>query len=278
MSLEKRDTLSRMALWTHHVVQHRSPVTGVELMTISSNHQFPRHAHDQFGIGVIQRGVQRSWSGIGQVEAVAGDVIMVNPGEIHDGIPIARRIREWRMIYFDPKRLAKELEGETTCCFEVARPVAQDQLLARHFEPLFEALIDLNVDHLAREENLLESLMYALRQYGAHRSSDRQKPCVARALKRIDRAPEMPVSLSELAALSDLSRFQLLRAFTAAVGITPHAYVIQRRARLAKRFLAKGFSPAHAAAQSGFADQSHMTRAVVRQFGITPRRYQAAVI
>src|SRR5260370_21382850 len=109
MSLEKRDTLSRMALWTHHVVQHRSPVTGVELMTISSNHQFPRHAHDQFGIGVIQRGVQRSWSGIGQVEAVAGDVIMVNPGEIHDGIPIARRIREWRMIYFDPRRLAKRL-------------------------------------------------------------------------------------------------------------------------------------------------------------------------
>jgi AraC-like DNA-binding protein len=28
--------------------------------------------------------------------------------------------------------------------------------------------------------------------------------------------------------------------------------------------------------QAGFADQSHMTRAFVRQIGVTPSRYQAA--
>jgi AraC-like DNA-binding protein len=29
--------------------------------------------------------------------------------------------------------------------------------------------------------------------------------------------------------------------------------------------------------EAGFADQSHMTRAFRRQFGVTPARYQAAV-
>ena len=56
-------------------------------MTLASNHHFPRHSHDQFGVGVITFGAPRSWSGVGHVEASAGDVIMVNPGEMHDGAP-----------------------------------------------------------------------------------------------------------------------------------------------------------------------------------------------
>ena len=57
-------------------------------MTLFSNHTFPRHSHDQFGIGIMTSGAQRSWSVIGQVESEAGDVIMVNPGEMHDGMPV----------------------------------------------------------------------------------------------------------------------------------------------------------------------------------------------
>jgi AraC-like DNA-binding protein len=42
--------------------------------------------------------------------------------------------------------------------------------------------------------------------------------------------------------------------------------------------LADGQTPAQAATQAGFADQSHMTRAFVRQLGITPHRYGAAIV
>jgi AraC-like DNA-binding protein len=85
------------------------------------------------------------------------------------------------------------------------------------------------------------------------------------------------VSLAELAAQSGISRFQLLRSFTREVGITPHAYLVQRRVRHARQLLADGQPPVQAALEAGFADQSHMTRAFARQLGITPSRYQAAV-
>ena len=84
-------------------------------------------------------------------------------------------------------------------------------------------------------------------------------------------------SVAELAALSGVSRFQLLRGFSREVGITPHAYIIQRRVILAQRFLADGQTAAEAATQAGFSDQSHMTRAFVRQVGVTPGCYRAAV-
>ena len=83
---------------------------------------------------------------------------------------------------------------------------------------------------------------------------------------------------SDRAALSGVSRFQLLRGFAREVGATPHAYLIQRRVHLVQKLLALGCNPAEAALRAGFADQSHMTRAFRRQLGVTPARYRAAVI
>src|SRR6185436_3452236 len=96
----------------HRVTQHRSGIDGVEAMTLFSDHSFPRHTHDQFGIGIMTTGAQKSWSVIGQVESCAGDVIMCNPGEMHDGAPATDEPRGWRIIYLDPALVARELGEE----------------------------------------------------------------------------------------------------------------------------------------------------------------------
>jgi AraC-like DNA-binding protein len=267
-----------MASRIHRAEQHRSTIPGIEPMSLVSNHHFPRHSHDQFGIGVIAFGAQRSWSSVGLVTASAGDIIMSNPGEIHDGVPFDSSVRRWRMIYIDPRLVAREVEGEDLGPIEIVRPVVRDPLLAGHFSQLFALLTEPQSDSLAREESLLRSLMHILRRHGmARTSSSGPSPCVAKALHRLDSAPETSVSMAELAALSDVSRFQLLRGFAREIGITPHAYQVQRRVRVARQLLANGQTPVQAALQAGFADQSHMTRAFVRQFGITPSRYRAAI-
>src|SRR6266446_10202194 len=115
----------------HRVEQHRSGIPGVEAMTLFSNHAFPRHSHDQLGIGIMTSGAQRSWSVIGQVESEAGDVIMVNPGEMHDGIPVDGSARGWRILYLDPDMVAREVVEEATDGEFIVRPVARDMQLAR---------------------------------------------------------------------------------------------------------------------------------------------------
>jgi AraC-like DNA-binding protein len=263
----------------HQGEQLKSNVPGIEAMTLVSSHHFPRHSHDQFGIGVIAFGAQRSWSGAGSVQASAGDVIMANPGEMHDGMPLDGGVRGWRMLYLDPALVCREVKEETVGQVEIVRPVARDPLLAAHFARLFGCITASRSDRLARDENLLRTLIYMLRQHGVARppSSRSFSPCVAKAIRRLDCAPDTTVSLAELAALSGVNRFQLLRGFAREIGITPHAYLVQRRVLLARRFLANGQTLALAAAQAGFADQSHMTRAFVRRLGITPGRYRAAV-
>jgi AraC-like DNA-binding protein len=267
----------------HKAKQHRSTVPGVEAMTLVSNHHFPRHAHDQFGFGIIDFGAQRSWSGVGQIEASAGDVIFCNPGEMHDGLPFERRVRVWRIIYFDPALIRRTVEGQVSAEFEIVRPVARDPLLAQHFVRLFASLTDKQPDVLGQEENLIRAIACILQRNGSCRPSYRNvksgpSPSVTKALRRLDAAPDQPVSIADLAALSGTSRFQLIRAFRRETGTTPHAYLIQKRVSAARRLLATGIMPAEAAVAAGFSDQSHMTRAFLRHLGVTPARYRAALV
>lgn len=97
---------------------------------------------------------------------------------------------------------------------------------------------------------------------------------IALARQRIDDDPAAPLGLEDLARLTGLSRFQVLRAFQRATGLPPHAYQTQRRAHLARRLILAGCPLAEAAAASGFADQSHMTRLFTRHYGLPPGAFR----
>lgn len=84
------------------------------------------------------------------------------------------------------------------------------------------------------------------------------------------------ISLKELAATADLSPFQALRQFKASYGMTPHRYLTNIRLFNAKNLLGEGMALADAAADTGFADQAHLTRWFKRVYGITPGKYAAA--
>jgi AraC-like DNA-binding protein len=242
-------------------------------MEVASNHHFPRHSHDEYGIGVVLSGAQRSWSGIGEVESVPGDVITVNPGEVHDGHPIRGASRRWRILYFDPELLVRTLVPDTASEIEFFSPSQRDVSAGHAVNRLFERL-SRGADRLGIEEIVAELVP---RLSGRTRPDRcRHSTPVTRARARIEDDPSQPVTLAELAALSSVSRYQIVRAFAREFGITPYAYLIQCRVRLARRLIAGGAAPAEAAHASGFADQSHLTRAFFRQLGVTPGRYRAA--
>jgi AraC-like DNA-binding protein len=83
-----------------------------------------------------------------------------------------------------------------------------------------------------------------------------------------------PPTLAELAAMTELSQFALLRAFRAEMGLPPHAYLNQLRVRRARLLLDDGVPAADVAAQVGFADQAHLTRHFKRVVGVPPAAYQ----
>lgn len=256
----------------------RCGMAGVQAVVARSDHHFARHTHDQYGIGVIESGAQKSASGRGPVEAGPGDVITVNPGEVHDGAPIGDEGRFWQMLYFDPDvivRAVADIRQGRPGDFEFADPVLRQPPQAKTMRQLFTAMTAEEAGaELRRQELLLTLLAEVMRDA----PEPKPVPQAIRAVRqRIDEDPAKAVSLADLADLAGLSQFQFLRAFDRVMGLTPHAYLIQRRIQLTRKLIAGGTGLAEAALGSGFADQSHMTRIFTRSFGISPRLYAVAV-
>jgi AraC-like DNA-binding protein len=82
------------------------------------------------------------------------------------------------------------------------------------------------------------------------------------------------ISLDAIARIANLSPFYLIRTFRKCTGLPPHEYLTQIRIARAKTLLAQGNAISQVADNTGFADQSHLTRYFKRIVGVTPGQYQ----
>ncbi|MEC4719811.1 AraC family transcriptional regulator [Noviherbaspirillum sp. CPCC 100848] len=260
----------------------RCGVAGIHAVEARTRRSFARHTHEQFGLGVIMQGAHTSHSGRGKVEAARGDTITVNPGEVHDGAPVGGAERTWKILYFEPAivgNISADISEGKSSAYEFSFPVIRSGALAAHFHRLYAAVTGggMNAQSLLCEESLLLLLADA-RCARADAGKRLMVPAAIRTARAlIDDDPCAAVSLEDLSRVTGLSRFQVVRGFSRALGMTPHAYLIQRRIDAARRMIAHGSPLAEAAAGSGFADQSHMTRIFVRKYGISPRAYADAI-
>lgn len=258
-----------------------APWPGIHLTSTESARHFGRHWHTTYGLGLLEAGAHKSASGRGPVEAFAGDLVTTNPGEVHDGRPLGVDSRRWHTVYAEPDAL-QALLGRTEGPGEISQPVIQDPALAR---VLLQALHRLRTwpqaqadaaARLACEESLVHAFGLAFARHGTRRAEAPAQPALTRVHARLCDAPLQVPSLAELAQLAGLSKFQLLRRFRAVYGMTPFAWLQHQRAERARAWIAAGMDLARAAAAAGFADQSHMTRVFLRQFGFTPGTWRKA--
>lgn len=261
-----------------------SPWPSVFGTEIDSTLPYERHWHTTFGVGLMERGAHRSMSGRGMVDARAGEVITLNPGEVHDGRPLGGVSRRWRMIYVDPAVLASLADGAHPSAVDVrlTRPVIRDTTLRPAWRELWRRL-DLwsGTSHpspeaaLLCEEALVRTCGVLLSGHSTATPTEETRADVARVRERLADDLVGTPSLSELAALVGLSRYQLLRRFERVYGMAPFQWQRQVRAERARALIERGRGLAEVALDCGFADQSHMTRAFVRHFGFTPGAWAA---
>lgn len=250
-----------------------SPNPGVYATEVDSERHYPKHWHTTYGFGLIARGAHRSASPVGAVDAYAGDIVCMNPGDVHDGRPLVEASRRWYTVYVEPEVLDR-VAGRADAAF--TKPAFADATLRCAIGLLLRRME--HSDALAFDEALVQACGTMLRDHSTVRMPrDARHVDLTRVRDRLADAPLAAPTLDELASLAGLGKFQLLRRFRQQFGATPHDWLVQRRADRARTLIREGVALAEAAAACGFADQSHMTRAFVRRFGFTPGAWQAAI-
>lgn len=123
--------------------------------------------------------------------------------------------------------------------------------------------------HLIKKYSKTRARLQLSRHGLPHRS-------LSRVVEFIDAHLSDDLSLREIADVTGMSPSHFLSLFKRATGLAPHQYLIGRRIERARTLLIETrLSIADIAVQTGFADQSHLTRMMRRYTGLTPRRLRS---
>jgi len=211
-----------------------------------------------------------------------GELCFVNPGEAHDGAPVGEGFA-YRMTYPSTallRDLIEDLTGGAPCAAPFFRePVVRDAQAAQLFVAAHRGL-ERGDSALRSDEQLVRAYGLLLVQYSDLGRSPRpvgsETRSVGRACDYLDAHFADEVDLATLSRVAGLRRASLIRAFRRETGLTPHAWLSDRRIHAAQILLRQGTSVAEAAAAIGFFDQAHFTRAFKARLGVTPGAYARA--
>lgn len=245
---------------------------GVELYRANIvHHAFEPHAHEGFGLGAIEAGVERFRYRGSDHLAPADSLVLMNADELHTGRAETAQGWRYRMVYVEPA-VVEAVTGERGWSF--AQAVGHDAPRARRVGRLLQQLW--RADDALAFDSLLFTL---LAEFRAHARV--AQPAAAEGALRFAPVVEFmrehsaeKLTLERLAAVAGLSPFHFLRRFKATYHATPQQMLMALRVLDAKQRLAAGEPPAMAAAAAGLADQAHLTRAFARRYGVTPALYQ----
>ena len=253
---------------------------GVELLrAYFTEFSYSPHTHDEFMFAATEGGAALPQYRGNTFLHITGNVLALNPGEVHGGGPARGTYWRYRAFYVPPtllQRVVQEFSGRDRGLPQFTENVLSDPDVTALFLQAHTAF-EKPSSTLERESRLLESLIHLVARHAVGKTPMNriglEIPAVKRAVEYLETLPNEDISLERLAREVGLSPYYLTRVFHEQTGLPPHSYQTLVRVRLAKNLLAKGVPISEVAVEAGFFDQAHLTRHFKRVFGVTPGRY-----
>lgn len=257
---------------------------GIELLTCPDvNYLFPPHFHEAYCIWLNSSGGEhyrhRGNSSILQTDSFG----IIAPGEVHENYACDNDRRNLLTFYLAPTQLQavaaqiKDVEQDNT---EFRTDFYQDKESQKGLIKLHH-LFNGSASKLERESTFIELLALLIKRHAVNGIDETR---FGTETKRVNQIIELfhahldeDIGLTELSSKIGCTPYHLIRFFKKAVGLSPHAYLIQLRAEKAKQLLTQGATIVDAALDTGFTDQSHLTRHFKTKFGITPGNYRRQI-
>jgi AraC-like DNA-binding protein len=266
-------------------IRSLAEMPGLQLMRASFRTRvFPRHRHEGYGVGVIEQGALGFYYRGENVVAPAGRINTVNPDEVHTGQAATESGWTYRMFYLSADFLRHMTQA--VCERQASVPfftqgVIEDADLASLIRQVHRQLGDIRVTRLERETMLLEMFSRLLVRHTYEPPTvvraGREEAPIRRVIDYLDAHFGEDLAVDTLASIACLSPYHFIRVFFRQTGLTPHAWLMQLRAHKARELLGRGLPIADVALQTGFADQSHLTKIFKRIMGYTPGQLRNSV-
>lgn len=242
---------------------------------------YDKHAHEEYSIGVTRKGRQDFFSGGAFHKSSAGNVILFNPEQVHDGCAGAHSALEYEMLYIPEATLMNIMQSVGHISKDQARlksSLFHDEQLRNQVLHLSQMMRQPMLSALEEEALLISIAQSVIRLGGGSLNSvqnyHRKDTLLLRAKEYILDNLHQKMSVDDICQTVNISKYHFIRLFSEQFGMTPHQYVLNCRINRAKQALEMGSKATDLAIDLGFSDVSHLNRKFKKVFGITPHQYQ----
>jgi AraC-like DNA-binding protein len=248
------------------------------------------HKHDFIEIVYVTEGSALEIVNDAQYEVRRGDLLFINPMELHRPLPDPEEPVCERFVLWVNKEY---LEGLSTsqlslsACFDTDRPehshhirpgASERAVLSARFGELVKECYSKDLGSEISAEGAFLQLMVQLNRL-AGRTEDRSEAeelsqLVQKAMQYIGENLGQPLSLEDIAGSLFVSKYHLSHAFSAEVGVSVYRYLMLRRLLLARQLLSAGEPAGQVCRSCGFSDYTSFYRAFKSEYGISPRQFK----
>ncbi|MGX5849902.1 AraC family transcriptional regulator [Mesorhizobium sp. PL10] len=247
-----------------------------------TRHRYQLHTHPTYVVALITQGCERVRIGNESVVAPSGTVLLVNPEVWHDGEAGAEKGWAYRTFYPSTSlmgAIAAELGQDRAPLF--SQSIVDDADLVQAVAVAHQS--STSGDAAGAETSMLIALRKLILRHGdwGGRRREAVESFGSKGRLRvyeqvIEDHLNLDLDLQRLAEAAGVTRFQVIRDFKKALGLTPAAFIRDRRLRRADLLIRQGSDLADAAFAAGFSDQSHLSRTFRAAHGMTPGMFRRA--
>lgn len=257
------------------------------------------HHHDFYEVYFFLNGEVEYWVEGRIFRLLPGDLLLINPMELHRPIvktnsPVYERIVLW--IDKEYLKAFTNNSADLMRCFDstspthtnLLRPAPGDRaditthlgdLVRESYSAEFGANLaaqGLFLQFMVKLNRLAASLALASDTAGVLVDKNLKKehpetsPLIARVLSYINEHYGEPLSLDDLSQRFFVSKYHLSHEFSKAVGTGLYRYITLKRLLIAKQMLSEGLPPGEVYGKCGFKDYTNFFRAFKAEYGISP--------
>ena len=249
------------------------------------------HHHDFYEVYFLLGGSVSYWVEGRIVRMTPGDLLFINPMELHRPIsdpenPVCERFVLWIRRDFLEGLSTEQMS--LTACFDTSRPdhshlirpsgTERAVLTARMGELVRESYSREMGSALSAHGILLQLMVQLNRLSGRADGGQEDEPLselVQGAMAYISENLSADLSLEQIAGHLFVSKYHLSHAFTREVGVSVYRYIVLRRLLLARQLLLSGETAAQVCRNCGFTDYTAFYRAFKSEYGISPKQFAA---
>ncbi len=247
------------------------------------------HHHDFYEVYLFIKGSAEYWIEGRRVTMAPGDLILINPTELHRSVILPEATDYERIVLWINKDFLRSISTD-----EINLARCFDSSLANHtnrirpsgaaLSPIAAKLTSLVEEYCSDSWGKSACLQAIFIQFMVELNRLSETPAsksakededsfVLNVLKYINENYSEELSLDNLASLFFVSKYHLSHTFRREVGVSVYRYIMLKRLLVAKEMLLSGTSAGETAYACGFGDYAGFWRAFRAEYGISPKEF-----